>query len=116
MEGEATSAERDPLDIEFEELARKTPGGTHEFVLPIGNVRCAFRAPYLSEWERINNRLAEAKDRSVLFRELAGQLVLRPTRQEFNNAIELNFAFPPQLYKYFQDTMGGVAEGAAKKG
>lgn len=115
MEGEATSAERDPLDVKIEGWAREF-GEVHEFTLPIGNVRCIFRAPYLSEWERCQNRLVEAKDRMVLFRELAGQLLLHPSRQEFNNALEKNFAFPPKLAKYFEDNMGGALEGAAKKG
>jgi hypothetical protein len=115
MEGVAASDDRDQVDVKIEEFARQH-GEVYDFTLPVGNVRCLFRAPYLSEWERLQNRLVEAKDRMVLFRELAGQLLLYPTKQEFNNALERNFAFPPKLAKFFEDNMGGVAEGAAKKG
>lgn len=115
MDNEGASADQDPLDAKFDELARQH-GGAYEFTLPIGQIRCLFRAPQLSEWERTNNRLSDAKDRSVLLRELAGQLVLHPSRQEFNHALERNFAFPPQLYKFFEQTMGGEALAIEKKG
>lgn len=114
-DGAGASADTDPLDAKFEELARQNGGG-HEFTLPVGSVRCLFRAPYLSEWERLQNRLVEAKDRMVLFREFAGQILLHPTRQEFSNALERNFAFPPKLVKYFEETMGGEAQAVEKKG
>jgi hypothetical protein len=103
------------LDAKFEELSRQHGGG-HEFTLPVGLVRCLFRAPYLSEWERLQNRLVEAKDRMVLFRELANALLLHPTKPEFSTALERNFAFPPKLAKYFEEQMGGEATGVEKKG
>ena len=103
------------LDAKFAELSRQHDGG-HEFLLPVGQVRCLFRAPYLSEWERLQNRLVEAKDRMVLFREFAGQILLYPTRDDFSRALEKNFAFPPKLVKYFEETMGGEAQAVEKKG
>ncbi len=108
----------DPLDAKFEQLAQQNPFSV-EFRLRQkggGEARCLFRAPYLSEWERLQNRLVESKDRMVLFRELAGVLVLHPTRQELSELLEINFAFPARLSKHFEETMGGEANAVEKKG
>lgn len=118
---EGASAEAkpvDPLDAQFEHLAQQHYG-TVEFRLRRrsgGEARCLFRAPFLSEWERLQNRLVESKDRMVLFRELAGVLVLHPTRQELSELLEVNIAFPARLSKHFEETMGGEANAVEKKG
>jgi hypothetical protein len=114
----AAAAPTDPLDTKFEQLAQQNFGSV-EFRLRQrggGEARCLFRAPYLSEWERLQNRLVESKDRMVLFRELAGQLVLHPTRQELSELLEVNIAFPARLSKHFEETMGGEANAVEKKG
>lgn len=121
-QSEGASAEAvkpaDPLDAKFEQLAQQHYG-TVEFRLRQrggGEARVLFRAPYLSEWERLQNRLVESKDRMVLFRELAGQLVLHPTRQELSELLEVNIAFPARLSSHFEEAMGGQANAIEKKG
>lgn len=118
MESTEGASAADPLDAKFSQLSQQHEGAV-EFRLRQrggGEARCLFRPPYLSEWERLQNRLVESKDRMVLFRELAGVLVLHPTRQELSDLLEINFAFPARLSKYFEETMGGEANAVEKKG
>lgn len=82
-----------------------------------GKQELVFRPPNLAEWEEIENKLASAsKDKAAHIRQFSRQMLLYPSRDEYDTWLETNGAFPVKLLDVLGSMVGGAADITVKKG
>ena len=107
MSDESTGAQPETLDQKRAKW-KKQYGEILECKL--GKTECIFRPADQGEWERLQDKISDDKNPSSYLRSTAQQVLLHPSREEFEALLERYPAFPDTLCSKLRELGGGKVE------